>query len=94
MRRLVAALVIVVFATLLAADALACPDGCQSCDTPAGADPCNNTGACLICVRGLVSVTATPDLAPFVTELPAPISVPLLPSTFDASVPHQPPRLA
>jgi hypothetical protein len=62
MRRAVAMIVSIVFAVLVAADGVHCPEGCTNDARPAAASPHSATdGACALCVGGL-RVAVTPLL--------------------------------
>jgi hypothetical protein len=93
-RRLLAALVLVVFATLATTDAVACPDGCPSANSTTAADHCNNAGICFFCTGGVVPATAPPVLAPFITQLPVPFLPLCAVPAFSTGVPDHPPRCA
>src|SRR5262245_53162445 len=64
MRRLIAALILAVVASLQIGDPLVCPDGCTDESGPTQSAPLsthNAPGACLLCHSGLL---ADPDIPP------------------------------
>jgi hypothetical protein len=52
MTRVLAALVLVCFCTLVAADGFLCPDGCRQVSSRDAADRCDASGACILCTGG------------------------------------------
>ena len=52
MMRVLAALVLVCFTTLVMADGFFCPDGCRQASSPDAADQCDASGACVLCAGG------------------------------------------
>lgn len=92
-RRLFAVCLLVVFATLVTTDAVACPDGCQSAGSPSAADHCNGSGACIFCTGGVVQAATLAMPAPLVAEAPAPYFTVLAPPVLPSAVPDRPPRL-
>jgi hypothetical protein len=54
-RRLLAACLLVLFATLATADTLVCPDGCLAARSQAVATQCNASGQCVFCTGGIVT---------------------------------------
>jgi hypothetical protein len=93
-RRLLAACLLAVFAFLVTADSLACPDGCQCDSSHAVAARCDTGGVCVFCaaaavisVGGLAVVHFVP--ADVVADHPL-LASPLTP----AAPPDHPPRLA
>jgi hypothetical protein len=93
-RRLLAACLLVVFATLATTDAVACPDGCQSAGSPTGADRCNATGNCVFCTGGVIQLAEHTAIAPQFVALPAPVFADQTPPILSAAVLDHPPRLA
>jgi hypothetical protein len=93
-RRLLAVSLLVLFATLAMADAMACPDGCQEASSEATADQCDSPGMCVFCTGAVVAVEALVPIAPFITPLPA--SLPPVPAfpTLPAAVLDRPPRVS
>jgi hypothetical protein len=64
MARVLAALVLVCFTTLVAADGFVCPDGCRQASSPDAADRCDGSGVCVFCTGGCAQPgpAATPIL--------------------------------
>ena len=93
-RRLLAAIVLVVFIGLVTTDAVACPDGCQAAPSGSAADHCNDTGICLFCTGAVVEAIAPVAMAPMITQLPVPVSFADTVSVCSIGVPDRPPRRA
>jgi len=91
-RRWLAVCLLALFAVLVAADAFACPDGCQSADSQPTADRCNATGVCVFCTGGVAAVATPIAIAPLFTTLP--VSSPLAPAfpVLSGAVLDHPPR--
>jgi hypothetical protein len=95
MRRLTAALVLAVFVSLSAVDALCCPDGCTDGTTTAAAtlQHASDAGTCMQCLGGLNAPVALALVAGATLSAPLLQVVFLTPDTGAADPPDQPPRL-
>jgi hypothetical protein len=93
-RRLVALVVMLVFASLIATDGICCPDGCTHEQEASSQQPDQHSadGSCMLCLGGIDSAAA-PALLPsgFVTNR---IGLAALSSHLDAltAPPEHPPR--
>jgi hypothetical protein len=93
-RRLLAACLLVVFATLATMDAVACPDGCQTSGSSSAADQCSNSGVCIFCTGGVVAVAPLVVPVPLVAVLTEPTFALTTPAFRPGHVPDRPPRIA
>ena len=93
-RKLVAAMTLVLFASLNAIDGVCCPDGCT--DEPASTsqhhDPASSDGACVLCLGGVESaVPQSPSPSVILTDRIAP-SLATHPLCAPTDPPDHPPR--
>jgi hypothetical protein len=93
-RRLLAAAVLTVFASLNAIDGICCPDGCthEQSSTSQHDDRQSSNGACVLCVGGVESSIALAPLPSVI--LTNRIALPLFTHHLDAPTdpPDHPPR--
>ncbi len=71
MRRLVAAAIVVLFASLNAVDGICCPDGCTHEQAPTSQhnDQESSDGSCVLCLGGVESAAPqTPSASGIVTD--------------------------
>jgi hypothetical protein len=93
-RRLVALVVVLVFASLISIDGICCPDGCTHEQEASSQQPAQHSGdgGCMLCL-GSIDSAAAPALSPsgFVTNR---VALPSLRSHLDAlaTPPDHPPR--
>ena len=94
MRRLVAAAIIVLFASLNAVDGICCPDGCthEQASTSQHNDRESSDGSCVLCLGGVESADPqSPSASGIVTDRFTPLLVTRHLDT-PTDTPDQPPR--
>jgi len=90
---LLAACLLVLFATQMATDAVACPDECRQASTQ-GSDCCGTSGACVFCGAGAVLFAAADVVAHISLSLPVAEPELTAPPRSTTNVPDRPPRVA
>jgi hypothetical protein len=91
-RRFLAACLLTMFAALATADTFACPDGCESANTPSAADHCNVTGSCVFCSGGVVALAIPAPSVDLLLAVADPSDRVLRPAFRPASALDHPPR--
>ena len=92
MRLFLAVCLLVIFATQVATDAVACPDQCRSAAAQDGVDPCNTTNACVFCSGGAVLFAADVVVTRVTLSLPVAQPEVIAPPRSAVNVPDRPPR--